>query len=136
MNWFDQFTDWAAYASGTAAVFVGSCLLTVVWLASGFWTGFDEDWNFWANTSTTVLTFLLVFIIQHTQNRNDRALHLKLDELIRAVQGARNELMGAERQPEQVLEQLADSAFHTPDTETVQTSPRTRASGHPGTPDR
>ena len=105
-HWFDRFTAAVAAATGSVAAFIVSCVLTLVWLISGFWMDFNEAWNFWANTSTTVLTLLLLFVVQHTQNKDNRALHLKLDELIRRIPGPRDELAGIEKQPIDVIDSM------------------------------
>jgi low affinity Fe/Cu permease len=77
---------------GSPYAFVAALLVTLLWLVSGPFFGFDTRWNFLANTTTTVITFLMVFLIQSTQNRETKALHLKIDELLRAIPDARGEL--------------------------------------------
>lgn len=96
---FDSFAKSASGVAGDGWFFVLSVVLTVVWLASGFWLGFNESWNFWANTSTTVLTWLLVILVQNSQNRDTAALQLKLDEVVRAIPAARDEFRGIEELP-------------------------------------
>jgi low affinity Fe/Cu permease len=76
----------------------------LVWALSGPFFGFSETWQLIINTGTTIITFLMVFVIQASQNRDSKALHLKLDEVIRAVEGARNELIGAETSTEEELQ--------------------------------
>ena len=81
-------------------------LLVIAWAVSGPFLGFSVTWQLIINTATTVLTFLMVFLIQNTQNRDARAMHLKLDELIRAVRAARNELIDLEDMSDDKLDQL------------------------------
>lgn len=81
--------------------FILAVLGVVVWAASGPAVRFSEVWQLWINTSTTILTFLMVFLLQHTQNRDSRATQLKLDELVRAMKGARNELIDIENLSEE-----------------------------------
>lgn len=81
---------------GSAWAFVAACLLIVVWAVTGPMFYFSDTWQLVINTGTTILTFLMVFLIQNTQNRDAKALHLKLDELIRTAKSARNTLVDAE----------------------------------------
>lgn len=97
MNWLARK---AASVCGSAWFFALSVALTAVWLGSGFWTGFTDTWNFWANTSTTVLTWLLVILVQNSQNRDTLAIQAKLDQLVGAVAGASNRVLGMEELPE------------------------------------
>lgn len=93
---FSKLAGWSADAMGSATAFVvatGACL---VWALSGPLFDYSDTWQLVVNTATTVLTFLAVFLIQHTQNKEGRALQLKLDELIRATQRARNKLIDLE----------------------------------------
>jgi low affinity Fe/Cu permease len=84
---------------------VAAVALIVGWAVSGPFFGFSESWQLVINTGTTIVTFLMVFVIQASQNRDNKALHLKLDEIIRAVSGARNELIGAEQSTEEQIRQ-------------------------------
>jgi low affinity Fe/Cu permease len=81
---------------GSAWVFVVAVLVIVVWGATGPTFHYSDTWQLIINTGTTIVTFLMVFIIQNTQNRDAKAVHLKLDEIIRALKGARNELVDLE----------------------------------------
>ena len=92
--------------SGTSLAFVIALGTIVVWLVSGPFFGFSDTWQLVINTGTTVVTFLVVFIIQNTQNRDAQAIHLKLDELIRAKKGARNALLNLDDLSDQELEQI------------------------------
>lgn len=84
--------------------FVVAVLSVLIWAATGPFLHFSETWQLIINTSTTILTFLMVFVLQNTQNRDSRALQVKLDELLRAVAGARNELIDLENLSEEELE--------------------------------
>ena len=89
---------------GRPAAFVVATLLIVLWAASGPLFGFSNTWQLVINTTTTIVTFLMVFLIQNTQNRDGAAMQLKLDELIRALQGAHNELVDLEDMSDRELE--------------------------------
>jgi low affinity Fe/Cu permease len=81
---------------GTPWVFLGALLVVLAWGILGPVFGFSDTWQLVINTGTTIVTFLMVFLVQNTQNRDARAIHLKLDELIRAVEGARTGLVNLE----------------------------------------
>ncbi len=81
---------------GSAWAFAGAVLVILVWLLTGPTFHFSDTWQLIINTATTIITFLMVFLIQNTQNRDAKAVHLKLDELIRAIKDARNELVDLE----------------------------------------
>lgn len=89
-------------------------VLTILWLISGFYLNFNTTWNFVANTSTTVFTFLICLLIQNTQSRENRAMHLKLDELIRAMKKARNSFIRLESQSDKELLKAAQVVHMTP----------------------
>jgi len=91
---------------GMPWAFVAALTLIVVWALTGPVFGFSDTWQLIINTGTTILTFLMVFLIQNTQNRDARAIHLKLDELIRAARPARNTLIDIEDMEDQELEIL------------------------------
>ena len=90
---FHRFAGRVSGAVGSPLAFVASVALIGGWLGTGPLFGFSDTWQLIINTSTTIVTFLMVFLIQHTQNRDARAIHLKLDELIRATKGARNTMI-------------------------------------------
>ena len=91
---------------GSPWAFTLACALVVVWAATGPLFGFSDTWQLVVNTATTIITFLMVFLLQNTQNRDAHAVHLKLDELIRAVGGARNRLVDIEEMTDDELEAL------------------------------
>lgn len=96
----------AAIALGSPWLFVANVLLLLVWLGAGPFTGFSDTWQLVVNTATTVFTYLAVFLIQNTQNRDAKAMHLKLDELISSISGARNNLVDLEDLSDAELEKL------------------------------
>ena len=104
---FDRFARSVERLAGTVWAFALAGLTILVWAATGPLFGWSDTWQLVINTGTTIVTFLMVFLIQSTQNRDAKAVHLKLDELIRAVQGARNSLVDLEHLSEQELEELA-----------------------------
>jgi low affinity Fe/Cu permease len=84
----------------------------VIWAAMGHIFNYSDTWQLIINTGTTIITFLMVFLIQNTQNRDSKALHLKLDELIRAVHGARNQLVNLEQLSDDDLKNIATEFEH------------------------
>ena len=103
---FRRFSKSAADALGTPVMFVANVLLIILWLAFGPFTHFSDSWQLVVNTGTTVLTYLAIFLIQNTQNRDSKALHLKLDELISSVEGARNRLVDLQNLSDAELEEF------------------------------
>jgi low affinity Fe/Cu permease len=93
---FTQFAKVIARATGRPTAFLTACALVVVWGLLGPYFHYSTDWQLVINTGTTIVTFLMVFLIQNTQNRESEAMHLKLDELIRAMEGAHNALLDLE----------------------------------------
>jgi low affinity Fe/Cu permease len=114
---FDRFARWIERQLGRSTTFSLAFLSIVLWGASGPFFGWSDTWQLVINTGTTIVTFLMVFVIQNTQNRDTQALHLKLDELIRVSTTARNSLMGLEEKSELELEKVkstfAESASTT-----------------------
>ena len=94
---FGVFARKASSVLGSAWAFVLAIGIIVIWAATGHAFGYSDTWQLIINTGTTIVTFLMVFLIQNTQNRDAKAVHLKLDELIRALHGARNKLVDLEK---------------------------------------
>ena len=105
---FRSFAHRSSILLGSAWAFCGAVLVIVVWLVTGPTFHFSDTWQLIINTATTVITFLMVFLIQNTQNRDAKAVHLKLDELIRAVKGARNQLVDLEELSDDELKKLEE----------------------------
>ena len=103
---FRSFAQRSSSVLGSAWSFCGAVLIIVVWLVTGPTFHFSDTWQLIINTATTVVTFLMVFLIQNTQNRDAKAMHLKLDELIRAMKGARNQLVDLENLSDDELKKL------------------------------
>src|ERR1051325_11554325 len=105
---FRKFSVAAANALGSSWMFIGNVVLILIWLAAGPVYHYSDTWQLLVNTATTVFTYLAVFLIQNTQNRDATAVHLKLDELISSVAGARNRLVDLEDLSDEELAQLQD----------------------------
>jgi low affinity Fe/Cu permease len=103
---FRVFARNSAIALGSAWAFAGAVFVIVVWILTGPTLHFSDTWQLVINTATTIATFLMVFLIQNTQNRDAKAVHLKLDELICALKGARNELVDLEDLSDEELQKL------------------------------
>jgi low affinity Fe/Cu permease len=107
----DAFRVFARHSSmilGSAWAFTGAVLVIAVWLLTGPTFHFSDTWQLIINTATTIITFLMVFLIQNTQNRDAKAVHLKLDEMIRALKGARNKLVDLEDLSDEELKKLEE----------------------------
>jgi low affinity Fe/Cu permease len=105
-RWFAHFATRASAFAGHYVTFLAAVAVILVWAISGPFFGFSETWQLVINTGTTIVTFLMVFLIQNTQNRDALAMHLKLDELIHAMEAADNTLMNAEDETVEELEAL------------------------------
>ena len=109
---FRKFAQTTSQAVGSSWTFILAVLIVVVWAATGPLFHFSDTWQLVINTGTTIITFLMVFLIQNTQNRDAKAIHLKLDELLRAVEGARTQLVDLEALSDDELERLQQQFRH------------------------
>ena len=117
---FRRFAHSVSHAVGMPSAFVLACLVIVVWAATGPFFNYSDTWQLAINTGTTIVTFLMCFVIQNTQNRDSQVVQLKLDELIRAVEAARTELVDMEDLSDEELHRLQqqfESLRHSAETE-------------------
>jgi low affinity Fe/Cu permease len=124
---FNRIVDSVIHALGTPTALATATLAILIWAVTGPLFGFSDTWQLVINTATTIVTFLMVFVIQNGQNRDAKAVHIKLDELIRTIDGARNHLVLAETQSEdeqdREIEQLmsiAQEAGRSPSPEVME----------------
>ena len=103
---FSTVSKWASGSLGTPIAFGLACFVVIVWALTGPIFDFSDTWQLVINTGTTIVTFLMVFLLQNTQNRDARALHLKLDELLRSAKSARNRLIKLEDCTDVEMEEL------------------------------
>jgi low affinity Fe/Cu permease len=104
---FSRFASASARAAGNPLALISAGAIVVIWGLSGPAFHFSDTWQLVINTGTTVITFLMVFLIQNSQNRDSMAMHLKLDELIRSVKDARNNLIDSENMTQEDLDRLS-----------------------------
>jgi low affinity Fe/Cu permease len=126
---FDRFARWTEHQLGRSVTFALAVLSIVVWGATGPLFRWSDTWQLVINTGTTIVTFLMVFVIQNAQNRDTQALQLKLDELIRVNMAARNSLMGLEEKSEAEVEDIKSALV-----ELVSSTDETAVEGNPLTP--
>ena len=124
---FNQAADRVTNALGSLPALLASVLLVVVWALTGPIFHFSDTWQLFINTTTTVVTFWMVFVIQNSANRSSKATQLKLDELIRAVQDARNEFIELDREPEGVLVEREKELMEIAEAGAANAGERSRA---------
>jgi low affinity Fe/Cu permease len=116
---FNTAAQWTSQQCGRASTFAAACVIIVVWAVTGPVFQYSDTWRLIINTGTTIVTFLMVFLIQNTQNRDSAVLHLKLDELIRVSESARNKLLDLEDLTEEELKRLKTSFTRLADSPTT-----------------
>ena len=119
---FDNFSQALANTSGSPKTFATAIVLIVVWAATGPYFHYNDTWQLIINTSTTIITFLMVFLIQNTQNRDNDILHIKIDELLRVSKDAQNAVLSLDGLDRKELEQLRKQYRSIGDTGTVSLS--------------
>ena len=105
---FTRFAKWTAHYTGKPITFILAVSIILVWAITGPLFNFSDTWQLVINTGTTIITFLMVFLIQNTQNRDTEALQIKLDEIIRSLKGARNEVLELEELDEKELDEIRE----------------------------
>jgi low affinity Fe/Cu permease len=106
--WFSTIAHWTAEQFGRAYTFIAATFLVILWLVTGPYFGYSETWQLVINTATTIITFLAVFLLQHTQMHDTQAMQAKLDELIRATAKASNEVIQIEEKTEEEVRKLRE----------------------------
>src|SRR5476651_2672026 len=105
-NLFERFANWATMATGSSAAFIIAITIILVWIVTGPVFHYSDTWQLIINTGTTIVTFLMVFLIQKSQNKDSKAVHLKLNELIASHQGTSNRMVNIEDLTEKDLDHL------------------------------
>lgn len=105
-NFFERFANWATIATGSSAAFIIAASVILIWIVTGPVFNYSDTWQLIINTGTTIVTFLMVFLIQKSQNKDSKAVHLKLNELLASHQGASNRMVDIEDLTEEELDQL------------------------------
>lgn len=107
-EWFSKFARGASQVTGSASAFMVATLVIIIWAVTGPIFHYSDTWQLVINTGTTIVTFLMVFLIQNAQNRDAKAFHLKIDELIRSSAKARNQMIDLERLSDVQLQRLQE----------------------------
>ena len=105
-SWFTRAARWASHTAGRPTTFMIALTIILIWALTGPLFHFSDTWQLVINTSTTIITFLMVFLIQNTQNRDTEALQIKLDELIRSLESAHNALLDLEEMDDEELDMI------------------------------
>ncbi len=108
LSWFTRAAKWASRAAGRPSTFIGAVAIILLWAITGPLFHFSDTWQLVINTGTTIITFLMVFLIQNTQNRDTDAMQVKLDELLRAVDSAKNTMIDLEELDDAELEAIRE----------------------------
>jgi low affinity Fe/Cu permease len=128
---FAAFANWVAGAAGRAHTFAVACAIILGWALTGPLFDYSDTWQLVINTGTTIITFLMVFVIQNTQNRDSKAMQVKLDELIRATEGAHNVLLDLEQLTERDLNRLRNRYIALAATARAELAEGRPDTGHP-----
>jgi low affinity Fe/Cu permease len=112
INYFERFSNWATAATGSSAAFIIASLTVVTWAVTGPVFDYSETWQLVINTGTTIITFLMVFLIQKAQNKDSKAIHLKLNELLASHEGTSNRMVNIEDMTEEELDHLYRFYIH------------------------
>ena len=134
--WFANFAQWVSHVTGQPITFLTAIAIILVWALVGPMVGYTDTWQLVINTATTIITFLMVFVIQNTQNRDTAAMHIKIDELIRVTQKARNVLLDLEELDDKTLDLLRKDYEKLARKAKSHTSAPIRAEEVPGRPGR
>jgi low affinity Fe/Cu permease len=127
---FSHIAQWTAHQCGRASTFVTACIVIVAWAVTGPLFDYSDTWQLIINTGTTIVTFLMVFLMQNTQNRDTASIQIKLDELIRANENARNTMLSLENLTEEQLQRIKASFARLADQPVVvQQKPDSEAAG-------
>jgi len=105
-NYFERFSNWATVATGSSAAFLIAMIVIIVWAVTGPVFKYSDTWQLVINTGTTIVTFLMVFLIQKAQNKDSKAIHLKLNELLASHAGTSNRMVDIENLTEKELDQI------------------------------
>jgi len=132
--WFVRFAQWVSHITGRPITFAVALGIIVLWGLLGPLFGYSDTWQLVINTATTIITFLMVFVIQNTQNRDTASIHIKVDELIRVTSHARNVLLDLEELDDETLEKLRRDYEHLARKAKSQTRTPPRAEKVPRKP--